>query len=470
MKDYDIIIIGAGAAGLIGARFAAQIGARVALVERARIGGDCTWTGCVPSKALIRAARSAHEARTGSRFGVKSSEVSIDWGELQTFVHAKIDEIYAHTTPEQLTKEGIDVFIGECSFASPTKLSVAGHGTLTTKKFLICVGAEPTVPGIPGLESAPYLTYLNLFELKEQPQSLIIIGAGPLGVEMAQAFQRLGTQVTLIDSGLFSREEPEVAVLMERRLREEGVNFASGKVSLVVGIPTGVRVEIDGRFFEGERLLVSTGRHPRLEGLELEKAGVAFTAKGIEVDDSLRTSSPSIYACGDCIGSYQFSHYAGWQAFQVVRSALLPGKGSGETDLVPWCTFTDPEVARVGPLELEAQTIHGSKLQVKTIPMTGVDRAVCEDDEGFIKLLHVGTRIVGATVVAERAGELINEIALAIKNNVGLDKLAGTIHAYPTYSTGLQLMASQIATETFFDGTLGRIALKLSGLVKRGDQ
>jgi pyruvate/2-oxoglutarate dehydrogenase complex dihydrolipoamide dehydrogenase (E3) component len=259
MKYYDIIIIGAGAAGLIGARFAAKIGAKVALVERSRIGGDCTWTGCVPSKALIRAARNAHEARTGSRFGVNCSVVSIDWGELQTFVHGKIDDIYAHTTPEELTKEGIDVFIGECSFASATSLNVAGHGTLTGRKFLICVGAEPTVPSIPGLESVPYLTYLNLFELKEQPKSLIIVGAGPIGVEMAQAFQRLGTEVTLIDSELFSREEPEVRVLMERRLREEGVRMGIGKVSSVVELPTGVRVEIDGHSFEGEQLLVSTG-------------------------------------------------------------------------------------------------------------------------------------------------------------------------------------------------------------------
>ena len=470
MKGYDLIVIGAGAAGLIGARFAAQVGAKVALVERARIGGDCTWTGCVPSKALIRAARNAHETRSGSRFGIKSAEVRVNWSELQSFVHQKIDDIYAHTTPEELTKEGIDVFIGECSFASPTKLDVAGHGTLSAKKFLICVGAEPTIPNIPGLETTSYLTYLNLFELQEQPTSLIITGGGPIGVEMAQAFQRLGTQVTLIDSELFSREEPEVAVLMDRRLRDEGVTIGFGKVLRVIGIPTGSRVEIEGHSFEGENLLVSTGRHPRLEGLELEKAGVAFTSKGIEVDDSLKTSSPGIYACGDCIGSYQFSHYAGWQAFQAVRSALLPGKGSGKTDVLPWCTFTDPEVARVGPLELEARKEHGDKLEVKTMPMTGIDRAICEDDEGFIKLLHVGTKIVGATVVAERAGELINEIALAMKNDIGLDKLAGTIHAYPTYSTGLQLMASQIATETFFDGTLGRVALRLSGLEKRGDQ
>ena len=189
-----------------------------------------------------------------------------------------------------------------------------------------------------------------------------------------------------------------------------------------------------------------------------------YSPKGIVVDDSLHTSAKHIFAAGDCIGSFQFSHFAGWQAWQAVRTALLPGSGGGTTNVLPWCTFTDPEVARVGPLEAEARKTHSDALQVKTMFLKDVDRAICEDDQGFIKLLHVGTKIVGATVVAARAGELINEVALAMKQDIGLDKLAGTIHAYPTYSTALQLMASDIAIDTFLTGTLGKIALKLSGL------
>lgn len=464
MKHYDIVIIGAGAAGLIGARFAAKIGANVALVDRARIGGDCTWTGCVPSKALIHVAKVAHEARRGGKLGVHSSNVRLDWQEAMAFVNGTIADVYSHTTPELLRAEGIDVIFGETKFLSAKSLEVGGHGTLMSKSFLICVGAEPSPPQISGLDEIAYLTYLNLFELTEQPKSLIIVGAGPIGLEMAQAFSRLGTEVTLIDKSIFSREEPEVGELMTARLQSDGVNVCLGAVERVQRGESGVVVTVGSEQLHAERILVSTGRKPRLEGLNLEGAGVHYTQKGITVDDSLHTSAKNIFAAGDCIGSYQFSHFAGWQAFQAVRTALLPGTGGGTTDLVPWCTFTDPEVARIGPLEADARKKHGDSLRAKTLQLKDVDRAICEDDLGFIKLLHVGTKIIGATVVAARAGELINEVALAMKQGIGLDKLAGTIHAYPTYSTALQLMATDVALDTFFNGTLGKIALKLSDL------
>ena len=464
MKPYDIVIIGAGAAGLIGGRFAAKLGAKVALVDRGRIGGDCTWTGCIPSKSLIHVAKVAHLAKQGSKLGVHSASVTLDWAQVMEFVNGTITDVYTHTTPELLTSEGIDVFLGETRFLSPTSIDVAGHGTVTSKNFLICVGAEPSIPGIQGLAETAHLTYLNLFELKIQPKSLVVIGAGPIGLEMAQAFSRLGTEVTLIDQAIFAREEPEVRDLMTTRLRAEGVNVCIGRVEKVHQTEGGIVVTVGSEEIEAGQLLVSTGRKPRLEGLNLEAAGVKYSPKGITVDDSLCSSVKHIYAAGDCIGSYQFSHFAGWQAWQAVRTALLPGSGGGTTDILPWCTFTDPEVARLGPLEAEARKTHGDALQTKTLSLKDIDRAICEDDLGFIKLLHVGTKIVGATVVAARAGELINEIALAMKQNIGLDKLAGTIHAYPTYSTALQLIASDIAIDTFFTGALGKIALRLSGL------
>lgn len=464
MNRYDIVIIGAGAAGLIGARLAAKLGAKVALVDRARIGGDCTWTGCIPSKSLIHVAKVAHSAKQGSKLGVHSESVSLDWAQVMEFVNGTIADVYSHTTPELLTSEGIEVLLGEPRFLSPTTLEVAGHGTLTAKTFLICVGAEPSIPPIPGLAETPHLSYLNLFELKIQPKSLIVIGAGPIGLEMAQAFSRLVTEVTLIDEAIFAREEPEVGKMMTTRLQSEGVNICIGRVDQVRRTESGITVTVGSEEIQGEQLLVSTGRTPRLEGLNLEAAGVKYSPKGIVVDDSLHTSAKHIYAAGDCIGSFQFSHFAGWQAWQAVRTALLPGSGGGTTNVLPWCTFTDPEVARVGPLEAEARKAHGAALQVKTLSLKDIDRAICEDDQGFIKLLHVGTKIIGATVVASRAGELINEVALAMKQDIGLDKLAGTIHAYPTYSTALQLMASDIAIDNFFTGTLGKIVLKLSGL------
>lgn len=464
MNKYDIVVIGAGAAGLIGARLAAKLGANVALVDRARIGGDCTWTGCIPSKSLIHVAKVAHSAKQGSKLGVHCDNVTLDWAQVMEFVNGTIADVYSHTTPELLTSEGIDVFLGETRFISPTSIEVAGHGTLTSKHFLIGVGAEPSIPPISGLAETPYLTYLNLFELKIQPKSLIVVGAGPIGLEMAQAFTRLGTEVTVIDEATFAREEPEVGKMMNNRLQLEGVTICIGRADLVRRTEGGVAVTVGSQEIHGEQLLVSTGRKPRLEGLNLEAAGVKYSAEGIEVDDSLHTSAKHIFAAGDCIGSFQFSHFAGWQAWQAVRTALLPGSGGGKAHVLPWCTFTDPEVARVGPLEAEARKTHGGALQVKTMYLKDVDRAICEDDQGFIKLLHVGNKIIGATVVAARAGELINEVALAMKQDIGLDKLAGTIHAYPTYSTALQLMASDIAHDTFFTGTLGKIALKISGL------
>ena len=464
MKQYDIVIIGAGAAGLIGARFAAKLGAKVALVDRAKIGGDCTWTGCIPSKSLIHIAKIAHSANQGNKLGVQCEGVTTDWTKVMKFVNSTIADVYAHTTPELLESEGIEVVLGEPKFINSTSIEVAGHGTLTSKSFLICVGAEPSIPPIPGLVETPYLTYLNLFELKSQPKSLIIVGAGPVGLEMAQAFSRLGTDVTLIGHSIFSREEPEVGDFMTSKFQAEGVNIRIGSVENVRRTENGIAVTAGGGELHAEQLLVSTGRTPRLEGLNLEAAGVESSHKGIKVDDSLQSSVKNIFAAGDCIGSYQFSHFAGWQAWQAVRTALLPGSGGGTTNVLPWCTFTDPEVARVGPLEAEARKTHGDALQSKTLQLKDIDRAICEDDLGFIKLLHIGTKIVGATVVAARAGELINEVALAMKQNIGLDKLAGTIHAYPTYSSALQLMATDVATDTFFSSTLGKIALKLSGL------
>lgn len=460
---YDLAVIGAGATGLIAARFARRIGASVVLIDKGPIGGDCTWTGCIPSKALIHIAKLCHSARSAGRFGFITQNATVDWGKAMSFLSETVQEVYSHTTPEQLESEGIRVVIGEASFSSPERLKVGGR-EVQARKFLICTGAEPSLPPISGLAESNPLTYLSLFGLESQPKRLGVLGAGPIGSEMAQTFARLGTEVTLFDQAILPREEPEAGTLLQQIFEAEGVRFVSGLVERVERRGLEVVATLEGTEFKFDQLLVSTGRRAKLDGLNLEAAGVRYGPKGIDVESSLKTSSPNIYAAGDCIGSYQFSHFAGWQGFQAVRSALLPGSGTGQSEVVPWCTFTDPEVARVGLLESEAKSKFGSSVKVSHVDLARVDRALCDGDEGFIKLLSVGNKIVGATVVASRAGELINEVALAMKADLGADRIAGTIHAYPTYNSALQLLASDIAVETFFTSFAGKAALTLSGL------
>lgn len=464
MKPFDLAIIGAGAAGLIGARFAAQLGARVALIDRGPIGGDCTWTGCIPSKSLIHVAKVAHQMQRGRSVGIHCDAVHVDWNTVMEFVHGTIDEVYTHTTPEALESEGISVRLGNARFISPTGIEVGKSETLSAKSTVICVGAKPRLPSIEGLEEVPFLTYQTLFELKHRPESMAVIGGGPIGIEMAQAFARLGTSVTLFAPEVLPREEPEAVSHMISVLRSEGIRLVLEKVDRVEREGESVRVISAGERVQVHQILVSTGRIPQLEGLNLEAASIKYSDRGIEVDHALRTSAKNIYAAGDCIGGEQFSHLAGWQAWQAVRTALLPGSGGGIPPINPRTTFTDPEVAQVGMTYEAAQAKFGPAAKFKILSLQRVDRALCDEDTGFIKLIHHGNKLLGGTVVSSHAGELINELSLAIRFNLGLDKLAGTIHAYPTYGSALQLMATEIATTNFLHSRVGKLAQSLAGL------
>ena len=459
-EDYDLVIIGGGSAGLTAAGLAARLGARVAIVDRRRLGGDCTWSGCVPSKTLLKTARVAHEMRHAGRFGlapVDAAELAgVDLAPVMAHVGEVIDGVYRHESPEALRAEGIDVFLGGARFIDEHTIA-AGDATVTARRFLIAVGARPFVPPISGLAEAGYLTYETIWDLEELPRRLVVAGGGPVGCEMAQAFRRLGSEVTLIEGGqrLLSRDEPAASEVIAGVFAAEGIDLrlntqlesarrSNGRTQLVAG----------GESLDADVLLVALGRRPALGELGLEQAGVAYDAHGIEVDRHLRTSRRHIYAAGDCTGGLQFTHYAGWQAAVAVRNALVAGAARGTSEVVPWTTFTDPEVARVGLSEEEARRRHGDKVMVCDWPMADVDRARAEGDTtGFLKLVHLKNgRLLGATIVAARAGETIHEWVVALACRLKVGDLADVIHVYPTYSTAAMQAAAEIRVSTASPG------------------
>jgi len=466
-REFDLVIVGAGSGGLTAAGFAAQLGARVVLIEKNRIGGDCTWTGCVPSKALLKAAKVAHEIRTASRFGISANPPVIEMTNVRAYVRQAIEQVYKDESPEELQKRGIELIQGAGCFLDAQTIQV-GDQLVRGRAFLLTTGARPRIPSIEGLRDVPFLTYEQIFDNDRLPRSTIVIGGGPIGMEMAQAYQRLGADVSLVADRLLPKDEPEAREVMRRIFEREGVRFVWGRAKSVRKQADEIVVATDGEGVRGDLLLIASGRQPTVAGLDLEKAGVAYSKKGISVDSRLRTNVKHIYAAGDVTGCYQFTHFAGWQAFQATRNALLPGSSSGITDLVPWVTFTDPEVAHVGVTEEQARSKFHQNIRVFRWDMSHTDRAICEDDrDGFIKVItEKDGRLLGATVVNARAGETITEFIVAMKHGLKVSDLAGAIHAYPTYSTPVQQLAAEIATGHFLAGVPGKIIRGISKIIR----
>ena len=469
-QTYDLVIVGGGSAGLTAAGFAVQLGARVALVEKHRIGGDCTWTGCVPSKTLLKSARVAHEMRTASRFGLNSTEPSIDFKAVMSHVRDVVLEIYSHESPEALKADGIEVYSSAARFLDPHTLA-AGESQLTARRVLIATGAGPLMPIVEGLEAMAPLTYETVWDLEELPQRLLIIGAGPIGCEMAQAFQRLGSKVTLLEATdrVLPRDDQEASGVIAARFAEEGIDLRlDTMLEKAWRDGDGVHLVSSGEELVGDEVLVTIGRRPNVDGLDLDRAGVSYSDAGIQVDQNLRTSQGHIYAAGDCAGGYQFTHYAGWQGFMAVRNALLPGTKKAVAERVPWTTFTDPEVAHIGYTETQAREQFGQTAMTCYWPMDQVDRARSEGDtEGFLKIVHKtdGT-ILGVTVVAARAGEMVHEWVLAIDHDLKVDDVANSIHVYPTYSTASMQAAAHIRVGQLLGGKSGRVIRRLSRLIR----
>ena len=461
--EYDFVVIGAGSGGLPAVEFAAKLGLNVALIEKDRIGGDCTWRGCVPSKALLKAAKVAHHARTAEQFGIMSTAPTVDMKAVRNYVRQAIASVYQYETPEHLAEAGITVHKGQAQFIDSNTIQV-GERTIQAKKFLITTGASPRAPRIKGLENIDYLTYEQLFENDRLPNRLIVLGAGPVGVEMSQAYRRLGAQVTLIDRAILPEQDREAARVILKVFVTEGIRFVQGLAHSVSSNQGKIFVEVGSNTIEGDMLLVATGRKPNVSGLGLENAGVDYSEAGIKADSSLRTTTRNIYAAGDVLGGMQFSHLAGWQGFQAARNALLPGSERSNDKPIPFTIFTDPEVAHVGLTEEQAREQYGQNLRVAHLNLSRSDRAVCENSlEGFLKIMHKpGGKILGATIVADRAGESITEFVIAIEHGLKLDDLAETIHVYPSYSVDVMRLAADATMNKLVNGVSGNVVRRLA--------
>src|SRR5213080_1798510 len=437
---YNLVVIGAGTAGLVTAAGAAGLGARVALVERHLLGGDCLNVGCVPSKAMIAAARTAATARETPAFGVRVSGVDVDFAAVMERMRRLRAGIAPHDGAERFTRLGVDVFLGDGRFTGRAALEVDGR-RLTFTHAVIATGARATAPPIPGLEEVGYLTNETVFWLTELPRRLAVIGAGPIGCELAQAFCRLGSRVTALEmlGQVLGKEDPDAAAIVERRLRAEGVEVVlgariaraerRGPDKVLVYEAAGARHEV-----ACDAILVGAGRAPNVEGLGLEAAGVAHGRDGVTVNDYLQTTNRRIYAAGDVASRFKFTHMADALARIVLANALFGGWKKASALHVPWCTYTSPEVAHV-VLYAEEAKARGHAVDTLTIPMAEVDRAVLDGDEaGFFRVhLERGKdRILGATLVSAHAGETISEVTLAMTRRLGLATLAGVIHPYPT--------------------------------------
>ncbi|MEX2206458.1 MAG: mercuric reductase [Myxococcota bacterium] len=449
---YDLVVVGAGTAGLITALVASSLGAQVALIERHLMGGDCLNVGCVPSKAVIRAARLVHEARRSREIGLAVSAADLpDFGAVMERMREIRSRISHEDSATRYSGEfGVDVFFGHAQFAGPTEIEVEGSA-LRFKKAVIATGARATAPAIPGLDEAGYLTNETVFELTERPKRLAVIGAGPIGCELAQAFRRLGSSVILLELApqVLTREDPDAAAIVQKALAREGVELVLGAQLRKVERKGDEKVlhvafgERDAQIVVDE-ILVGAGRAPNVGDLGLERAGVEFDLRrGVKVDDRLRTTNRRIYAAGDVCMDWKFTHAADAAAKIVVQNALFLGRKRLSSLVMPWCTYTDPEVAHVGLYERDAQE-RGIALDTFQVPISKANRAVTDgEDEGFVKI-HVrkGTdEILGATIVASHAGEMISEVTLAMTNRVGLGAFTNVIHPYPTQAEAIKAAA-----------------------------
>ena len=449
---YDLAAIGGGAAGIIAALGTAGLGGRTALIERHLLGGDCLNYGCVPSKALIRAARAAHQAANAGSFGVQARvDGPVAFSEVMQRMRRLRAQISRHDSAQRFAGLGVDVYLGSAQFTGPQSVTVEGR-ELRFKRCVIATGGRAAVPDIPGLKEAGYLTNETLFSLTELPRRLLVIGGGPIGCEMAQTFRRFGSQVQIVHRGerLLPKDDPAAAEILARQFEREGIVVHFAAKTVRVETTTGgkrIIIETGGqqRSLDADAILVAAGRTANVEGLGLEAAGVKYSPRGVEVDDFLRTANSRIYAAGDIAGSYKFTHAADAMARACIQNALFFGRQRLSRMVMPWCTYTDPEVAHVGLTPAMAEK-EGIAIDTYREELRRVDRAVLDGEEEGFAAIHCrrGTgNVVGATIVAAHAGEMIGEVSLLMTAGLKLSTLAKTIHAYPTQVEVLRRIADQ---------------------------
>lgn len=477
MARYDLVVVGMGSGGMVAAEFAATIGVRVAVVERGRVGGDCLWTGCVPSKALLASAKAAHTMRVADRYGLPPVDPEINtslvWNRIRSIQQ---DVASTDDDPARYRAMGVEIIHGAARIVGPNTVEVTGEAgpggeprLIETRFVLLCTGSRPATPPIDGLREAGFLTSENVFELERAPARVIMVGGGPIAIEMAQGFARLGVKVTVLHKGprVLPRDEPELVATLTRLIRADGVDLRLNvQTDRVVVTHDGRKIlhgsedSVPARW-EADELLVAVGRRPNVEGLGLDALGITASRRGIDVDERMRTAVPSVYAAGDVAGRYLFTHSAGYEAVRAVRDMFFPGKGK-VTDFVPWCTFTDPELAHAGLTIAEAEERHGNDVDVWRQELAHSDRARADGaTDGAIIVVTAAKKVVGAHILAPGAGEMIQELSLAINEGLKFSEVASLIHVYPTLSTGI----GQLAAEAAFEG-----AKRLRWLVRKERQ
>lgn len=467
---YDLLVIGGGTAGLVAAAGAASLGARTALLERDRLGGECLWTGCVPSKAMVGSARLADDMRRAADFGLRRPDEAPSPGRDGSAVLESVRDararIQPHDDPDRFREMGVDVLEGApARFVSDHEVEV-GNRRLRGRKVLIATGSRPLVPPVDGLEEAGFYTHETAFDRDSVPDSVVVLGAGAIGVEFSQAYRRLGVEVTLVEMAprVLPLEDREVSARVEEILVDEGIRVVTGARASSARAADGRREVVlerepggdDGGGREdapmtvsGDEILVATGRRPNVEDLGLESVGVEVGRDGVEVDDRLRTTRSHVYAAGDVIGGYQFTHVADHEARTVVRNALFPFSSPVDYSVIPWAVFSEPEVARVGLTEAEAREEHGDGTRVYRYDVSDLDRAITERRaRGLVKLVSDGSgRLLGGHLVSPDAGTMIVELALAMEKDVTIGELSDLVHPYPTMSEGIRRAANEYQRE-----------------------
>ena len=438
-KQQDLVIIGGGAGGLVVASVASQLGLKVTLIEKEKkMGGDCLHYGCVPSKTLIRSAKVASLLRRAQEFGLPAVDFDVDLAKVNERVQSVIDKIQPHDDPERFREYGCEVLVGEAAEFVGSHSVRVGKRVIHGRRFVVATGSRPFIPPIDGLEEAGYLTNIDIFSLQQLPQKLAVLGGGPIGLEMAQAFSRLGSQVTVVEMlpHLLPQEDPEISDVLSTVLEQEGITIHTGTSAERVRRENGKRfVECSNNItVEADQILVAVGRRANVDNLGLEAAGIDYTERGIQVDTRMRTSRKHIYAVGDVCGPYPFTHMAEYQAGIIISNAIFRFPKKADYRVVPWVTYTDPELARVGLTEKQAKD-KGIKPTVLRFPFKDVDRALTDNETaGLVKLITHKGRILGASILGPHGGELLQEIVLAMKTGAKIGDISATIHAYPTLS------------------------------------
>ena len=462
--ETDICVVGAGSGGLSVAAGAAQMGVKVVLIEKGKMGGDCLNTGCVPSKALIAASEAADRVRHAGRFGVNGHQPEIDFLKVHDHVHGVIAAIAPHDSVERFEGLGVDVIQGAARFTGPREVEV-GERRIHARRFVIATGSSPATPPIPGLDQVPYLTNETVFDLDQRPDHLIVIGGGPIGIELAQAHRRLGARVTVLEGlSILGKDDAEAVEVVRRRVIDDGIDLREGAmIKTVERHGNGIALTIENGGADervtGSHLLVAVGRRANVDGLNLEAAGIRYSPKGIEVDKRLRTTNKRVFAIGDVVGGYQFTHMAAYQAGIVIRNALFHLPAKVDYAAVPWVTYTDPELAHVGLNEREARERFGDDIRVLNWSFAENDRAQAErETDGIIKIV-VGRkgRILGATIVGAHAGELILTWVLAVREGLKVGAVANLIAPYPTLSEVSKRAAGSYYTPTLFNERTRRL-------------